>query len=332
MIARALRGGQRRSDPGTRRPHGRQEKRARAPNSAAVSEQEPQYTEITVLVHPDVVEGLVDVLLSLGAKGVVEERRLLAFHVTAYVPADDKNEERVRAIRSRLHALEAAGLRVGPGTIGVRTVGVEAWSEAWQDLFQVQRITPSLVLAPSWEEYQAQPGETVVVLDPGAAFGTGGHATTRLCLRALVEQIRPGDRVADVGCGSGILAITAALLGAEEVVATDSDSSALLVARQNARKNGVADLVRLIESDLVAASLGPFDLIVCNIIASEVTRLAENLRRLLAPGGRFIGSGFFITMVPMVEDALVRAGLSMLDTPSEEGWSACVAVKPGRKH
>ena len=130
-----------------------------------MTEQEPQYTEITVLVHPDVVEGLVDVLLSLGAKGVVEERRLLAFHVTAYVPADDKNEERVRAIRDRLHALEAAGLRVGPGTIGVRTVGVEAWSEAWQDLFQVQRITPSLVLAPSWEEYQAQPGETVVLAD-----------------------------------------------------------------------------------------------------------------------------------------------------------------------
>lgn len=245
-------------------------------------------------------------MLELGAKGVVEERRLLASRITAYLPVDDKMEERVKAVRERLRALETAGLRVGPGTIGLRTLGATTWSEAWQDQFQVQRITPSLVLAPSWENYQAQPGETVVVLDPGAAFGTGGHATTRLCLRALVEQIRPGDWVADVGCGSGILAVTAALLGADEVIACDNDIAALPVARQNACRNGVSDLVRVMESDLLPVSLGPFDVIVCNIVATEVTRLAEDLRRLLAPGGRFIGSGFLITMVPMVEDALVR--------------------------
>jgi len=293
----------------------------------------PKFTEITILVHPDVVEGLSDILLTLGARGVAEERRLLAVRISAYLPESENLEEQVKLVRARLSALEAQGLRIGPGTIGIRTLGAEAWSESWKDHFQVQQIAPSLVIAPSWENYQAKPGESVVVLDPGAAFGTGGHGTTRLCLRGLVEHIRPGDRVADVGCGSGILAVTGAILGASEVIATDNDPSALTVARQNARRNGVADVVKVTQGDLLPAEAGPFDLIVCNIVANEVIRLAGGLRSLLAPGGRFIGSGFLITSVPMVEDALVRAGLETLGALSEEGWAACVAVRPRlRRH
>lgn len=290
----------------------------------------PKYTEMTVLVHAEVVEGLTDILLTLGAKGVVEERRPLAVRITAYLPEDDKLKEHVGAVRARLTALEKAGLRIGPGTIGLRTLGAEAWSEAWKDHFQVQHIAPGLVLAPSWEKYEAKPGESVVVLDPGTAFGTGGHGTTRLCLRGLVERIRPGDRVADVGCGSGILAVTAALLGASQVVAADNDAAAVPVAKQNARRNGVGDVVQVIESDLIPESMGPFDLVVCNIVAEQVIRLAGRLNRLLAPGGRFIGSGFLAPTVPTVEDALVAAGLELVATPSEEGWAACIAMKPGR--
>jgi ribosomal protein L11 methyltransferase len=292
--------------------------------------EEPQYTEITLLVHSEAVEGLVDVLLASGAKGVVEEPQIPTVRLTAYVPEDGRLEQRVKAIHARLSALQAAGLRTGPGSIGLRTVGTEAWSEAWKDHFQVQRVAPSLVLAPSWEHYQPQPGETVVILDPGPAFGTGGHATTRLCLRALAEHIRPRDRVADVGCGSGILAVAAALLGASQVLATDDDPTALPVARQNAKRNHVAGVVRVMEADLLPGNAGPFDLIVCNIVSSEVVRLAERLPLLLAPGGRFIGSGFLSTTLPVVEDALTRAGLRLLTTPSEEGWAACVAVRPGR--
>ena len=287
-----------------------------------------QYTEISVLTHSEAAEGVCDVLMELGAKGVVEERKPLQVRITAYLIADDKLEEHVRTVRQRLSALEKEGLRIGPGTVGIRTVGAQAWSEAWKDHFEVQHIAPGLVIAPSWEQYQPQPGESVVVLDPGAAFGTGGHATTRLCLRALVEHIKPGDRVADVGCGSGILAITAALLGARQVVATDNDGSALPVARQNARRNGVGEELRTIEADLLPASLGSFDLILCNIVSTEVVRLAADLRSLLGPGGWFICSGFQAAMVPMVEDALVRAGLRPVTTLGEEGWAACVAMRP----
>jgi len=295
-----------------------------------VSPQEPELAEVTILTHPEAVEGLTDVLLSLGASGLVEERRPLNVHIIAYLPQDAEMETRVRAIRNRLSRLEKEGLRIGPGTVGVRTLGAEAWSEAWKDQFEVLRVTPSLVVVPTWESYEAAPGECVVLLEPGSAFGTGGHATTRLCLRGLVQHMRPGDRVADVGCGSGILAITAAMLGATQVLGTDNDRSALAVAQANARRNNVADHIRLLQDDLLPDPSSPFDLIVCNIVADEVIRLASRFPGILSKGGRFIGSGFTNASIPRVEDALLRRGLEMLETPGEEGWSACVAIRPGR--
>jgi len=293
-----------------------------------MTSQEPEYTEITVLTHAEAVEGLTDVLLHLGAQGVAEERRPLHTRVIAYLPKDEELDAHVRSIRERLTSLERQGLRIGPGTIGLRTLEAQAWSEAWKDLFQVFKVAPGLVIVPSWEEYEPEPGEVVVVLEPGAAFGTGGHATTRLCLRGLVQHLRPGDRVADVGCGSGILAITAAVLGAREVVATDNDRTALPVAQMNARRNSVTDVVRFVEADLLPSSSNPFDLIVCNIVAEEAVRLAQELPGLLARGGRVITSGFVVASIPRVEDALARAGLQMAETPSEEGWAACVARRP----
>jgi ribosomal protein L11 methyltransferase len=295
-----------------------------------VSQQEPKFTEITILTHSEGVEGLTDVLLSLGAKGVAEERRPLHVRVIAYLPQDESLDERVRAVRQRLSALERQGLRIGPGTIGLRTLEAQAWSEAWRDHFQIVRIAPGLSVVPSWEEYDAAEGECVVVLEPGAAFGTGGHATTRLCMRAVVEHMRPGDRVADVGCGSGIIAVTAALLGATEVVATDNDASALVAARANAKRNAVEEQIRFVEADLLPDRSDPFDVIVCNIVAEEVIRLAGRLPGLLSKGGRFIGSGFLTTALPRVEDALLRGGLKMLETPGEEGWAASIAARPTR--
>ena len=295
-----------------------------------MSAQEPQYTEITILTHPDAVEGISDALLELGAAGVAEERRPLHVRIIAYLPQDERLDEKVRAIRQRLTNLEREGLRIGAGTVGLRTLDAKAWSEAWKDHFQVLKVAPGLAIVPSWEQYEASEGESIVVLEPGAAFGTGGHATTRLCLRALVGYMRPGSRVADIGSGSGILAITAAVLGAREVVATDNDSASLPVARTNARRNGVSDLVRFVDADLLPEGSGQFDLILCNIVADEVIRLAERFPAALAKGGHCIASGFVSASLPRVEDALTRGGLRIVETPSEEGWAACVATRPAR--
>jgi len=290
---------------------------------------EPQYSEISILTHAEAVESLSELLLSLGAKGIAEERRPLQVRITAYLLADETAEQPVGAVRERLSALEKEGLRIGPGTISVRPVAAQSWGELWKEQFEIQHIAPGLVIAPSWEDYQPQGGECVVVLESGAAFGTGSHATTRLCLRGLVEYIRPGDRVADVGCGTGILAISAALLGAHEVVATDNDPAVVPVARQNIKRNAVTEQVQVIEADLLPSSCGEFDLVVCNIVAEQAIRLAGDLRAILSRGGRFICSGFQAGAVPMVEDALVRGGLRMVATTGEEGWAACVAIRPG---
>ena len=292
--------------------------------------EEPRYTEITILTHPEAAEGLADILLTLGSKGVAEERRPLNIRLIAYLPSDDQLEDRVREIRARLTALEREGLRIGPGTVGVRTLDQKTWSEAWKDHFQILKVTPGLVIVPTWEEYEPAEGEFVVVLEPGAAFGTGGHATTRLCLRGLVQHMRPGDRVADVGCGSGILAITAAALGAREVIAVENDRTALPVAQANARRNSVARQITFKEADLLSDTAGPFDLIVCNIVAEEVIRLSESFPAMLTKGGRCIVSGFVTASIPRVEDALNRHGLRTIETPSEEGWAACVAMRPER--
>jgi ribosomal protein L11 methyltransferase len=293
-----------------------------------VTAAQPKFTEVTILTHTDAIEGIIDVLLSAGAKGVVEERRPLNVQVTAYLPEGEGLDERVRAIRTRLSDLERQGLRVGPGTIGLRTLEARAWSEAWRDHFEILRITPALTVAPAWEEYEPAADETVIVLEPGAAFGTGGHPTTRLCLASLVRHLRPGDRMADVGCGSGILAVTAALLGASPIIATDNDRTALPVAMANADRNNVAGQIEFVEADLLPERLGAFDLITCNIVAEEVLRLTEGFPALLTRGGRFIASGFMTTALPRIEDALERAQLSVLETPGEEGWAACVAVRP----
>lgn len=290
--------------------------------------QQPQFAEVTVLTHPEALEGLSDVLLSLGAKGVADQPRDTSIQVTAYLPSTESLDHVVRAVQKRLAGLEQQGLRIGPATIGLRTLGAQVWAEAWKDHFQVLHIAPGLVVAPSWEKYQPAPGERVVVLDPGLAFGTGDHGTTRLCLQALHSHLRPGDRVADVGCGSGILGVAAAVLGAGEVLATDSDAAALPVAVANARRNQVADRIQFLEADLLPDPCPPFDVIVCNIVSQQVVRLAQRLPAVLSPGGRFIGSGFLIPAVPTVEEALLHAGLHMLETLDEEGWTACVAVRP----
>ncbi len=292
--------------------------------------QELKFTEITVLTHLEACEGLTDALLGAGAKGVVEERRPLHVRVTAYLPADEQLEDHVRKVRQRLAALERQGLRIGPGTLGLHTLEQKVWSEAWRDQFQILKVTPGLVIVPSWEKYEPDEGEVVVVLEPGAAFGTGGHPTTRLCLRGLVRHLQPGDRVIDVGCGSGILAIAAAVLGASHVLATDNDVTALPIAQANAKRNAVADRIRFLEADLLTGVSGSWDLVVCNIVAEEVIRLAEALPSLLSGGGRCIVSGFVGASIARVEDALSGAGLTMVETPGEEGWAACVAMRPHR--
>jgi ribosomal protein L11 methyltransferase len=228
--------------------------------------------------------------------------------VRVYLPCDVHLAERRAAARAAVAAL--------PFTVVLRehTVHEEDWANAWKQFFQVERIGGRLVVRPAWREYSAQPGDVVLQLDPGMAFGTGQHETTRMCLIAAQELVRPGMRVLDLGCGSGILGIAAALLGAGDVIAVDSEPFAVEAARANARCNGVEARLRVAEGSLDrrwpfgAPPAAAFDLVLANIHAAAVIALAPRLHAALRPGGTLVASGIIAERLDGVAAALAAAG------------------------
>mgnify|MGYP005823057051 CR=1 FL=1 len=240
-------------------------------------------------------------------------------------PFDEADQAVVRA------AVEALPLQ---GTLTSLTIGEAEpvdWAEEWKKFYRRQRIGERLVIVPSWEEYQPAEGEVVVLLDPGAAFGTGEHETTRLCLAALESRLTEGVRVLDVGAGSGILAIAARLLGASEVHAMDIDADTIRVAEENAATNGVADQI-----DFAAGSVGDdwpwtdrqpesYDIVLANISSTVVGRLAGHLAAAVRQGGLLIASGFILRDTDEVRGYLAAAGLTEVDYRTEGNWGCLVA-------
>jgi ribosomal protein L11 methyltransferase len=242
--------------------------------------------------------------------------------VRGYIPSD-ADSERIR--RSLRLAVQAAPLRTPPRWRRARTIREESWRDAWKKHFGVQRIGKALVVAPSWVEYSLKAGETVIRIDPGMAFGTGQHPTTAMCLRALEDRVRPGASLLDVGCGSGILSIAAAKLGATGVLALDVDPLAVKATIENAAANAVSHIITAQEGTLVGGA-GSFDLIAANISGLTIERLAPHFAASLNPGGALIASGFLEDAVAGLRAAF-EAQLLRVEEVVEEGvWRAIVAT------
>jgi ribosomal protein L11 methyltransferase len=256
----------------------------------------------------------------------------------AYLPgADAAGARRAETeVRTALGHLQAFGLR-HIGELQVRVVDEADWAAAWKEHFPVLRVGRTLVIRPTWRRHRAGPGDVVLALDPGMAFGTGLHPTTRLCLagieslheRGLVE----GAHVLDVGCGSGILAIAAARLGAAQVLGVDTDPVAVEATAANARRNRVARRVRARRGSLPAGE-GPFELVLANLIASLLVTLAAQLHAATRPGtgragsgGRLLASGIFVDREPEVRRALLAAGFHMVGRAAEGDWVALEAER-----
>ena len=192
------------------------------------------------------------------------------------------------------------------------------------------RVGRRIVIKPTWREHQSTGEDVVVTLDPGMAFGTGHHPTTRMCLEMLEEHVSPGMEVFDLGCGSGILSIAAARLGAARVVGLEIDSVAVNAARQNVHENGVGESVRVIEGTLPNPAVAPasFDLAVANISAKVVSELAGELVKAVRPGGTLIGSGILLERKQSVAEALGSAGAVVRHTKVDGDWIALVATAP----
>ena len=245
--------------------------------------------------------------------------------VRAYLPEDARLESSLLALAERIAALRHAGTALGAGTISHSFVADEDWAVTWKAYIHTEKIGERIVVRPTWEEYTPSADEIVIELDPGAAFGTGAHATTAMCLRWLEHLVSPGMRVYDVGCGSGILAVAAAKLGAGEVIAMDYDPVAVSVAEENIRQNNVHNVVAC-ESDLLSACEGaaPAELITANIIADVIIRLFAQLDRHLALGGTLLASGIIDDRIADVEHAAAQHGFTVLDMTCEKEWAAMI--------
>lgn len=244
--------------------------------------------------------------------------------VRAYVPArDDATAARaVREAEAALGHLQAFGLRP-IGELRTRLVDESDWADAWKAHFPVMRLGRHLVIRPTWRRHRAAPGDVVVALDPGMAFGTGLHPTTRLCLVAIEAAAGRGElegaRVLDVGCGSGILSIAAARLGARRVCALDTDPIAVEATVANARRNRLARRIRARQGSLPSDE-PPFAVVVANLIASVLVTLAGSLRDELRPGGLLVASGIFEDRETEVAAAFAAAGLEVVERAAEGEW------------
>lgn len=259
--------------------------------------------------------------------------------VRAYVSALDAGaaERAIAETEERLGHLQAFGLRP-IGALQVRAVHEEDWAHAWKKHFPVMRIGRRLVIRPTWRRHRAAPDDVVLALDPGMAFGTGLHPTTRLCLAGIerwADQGRiEGATAIDVGCGSGILAIAAGRFGAATVLGVDTDPIAVEATAENAKRNGLSSVISARRGSLPVTE-GPFDLVMANLIASLLVQLAAELAAAVRPGdgrpgsgGRLLASGIFIDREPEVRRAFAAAGLRIVGRDVETEWVALEAERP----
>jgi ribosomal protein L11 methyltransferase len=264
-------------------------------------------------------------LIALGGSAVVEQQG----SITTYLPPPGDPSALIAAARERLTAA------LPPGTdlrLSWEWQDNEDWAKEWKNGLRPRQITDRIVVKPTWTEWDRSSGEIVIDIDPQMAFGTGEHATTRGCLRLLDGTVRPGDRVLDVGSGSAILAIAAALLGAAEVVAVEYDPDANLNARDNLVQNGVERRVTILErmaDPKLIEELGTFDLITANILSGVIRPLLPAFREALngPDGGRLIVSGILQTERDEVVEAASAAGFVLdAEDREDEWWSARMTI------
>ena len=239
--------------------------------------------------------------------------------VHMYLAPDENPAEVLPLFRQRL---DDAGVEYTLNTEGVEQ---EDWQNAWKQYYHAMDIGQRLAIVPGWEEYDTD--RTVITMDPGMAFGTGTHETTSLCLETLDELVQGGERMLDIGTGSGILAIAALKLGAKEAEGVDIDPMCVRTAGENARRNDVAERLTVLVGDLSDKASGVYDIITANIVAAAILSLAPAVPALMAPGAKFIASGIIDERRDEVLDGLKAAGLRPVQVKEKRGWVCIICEK-----
>ncbi len=302
----------------------------------------PSWIEVSLSVDGEAGEAAAEVMQRYGYQGIAIEHEGIppdkldedelppptSFTLKAYLPKDERAEEAMARLEAALSYMNMAYPMPKPV---YKTVEEEDWAEAWKAHYHPVRLGKRLMIRPLWTQVNLQPGDVEIALDPGMAFGTGTHPTTQLCLEATELLLVPGAQVIDLGCGSGILSIAAAKLGAAHVLALDIDPVAVESAQKNAEQNGAADKITVQEGSLesLVASARRFDLMLCNILARIIIQMCDqHLGEVIRPGGVAVFSGIIDTQADDVEAALRKTGLEPYQRMQQGDWVAILARRP----
>jgi ribosomal protein L11 methyltransferase len=254
--------------------------------------------------------------------------------VTGYFPKNESLPEKCRILETRMAALkQMLELENGNGealtyAIAYHDLDEQDWAESWKQYFYTEKITDRIVINPSWREYTPAPGEIVLEIDPGMAFGTGTHPTTRMCIGLIEKYMHSGDTFLDVGTGSGILMLAAAKLGAKAMTGIDNDAVAVTVAKQNLEKNDIPPETYEVRAGNLASGIsGQFSIITANILSEVIMTLIDDIPPVLAKNGIFICSGIIQPKQDMILNKLMGRGFDILETLNMEEWVAIAATR-----
>lgn len=310
-----------------------------------------KWSEISIHTTNEAIEPISNILHEAGASGVVIEdpfdlikEREDQFGeiyqlnpddypeegviIKAYLPVNSFLGETVEGIKEAINNLILYNIDIGLNKVTISEVNEEEWATAWKKYYHPVKISDKFTIVPTWEEYEPQSDEELIIeLDPGMAFGTGTHPTTIMCIQALERFVKKGDVVIDVGTGSGVLSIAAALLKAKKVISLDLDDVAVTATRINIKLNKVQDVVTVSQNNLLDGVDQQADVIVANILAEVIVRFTDDAYERLKSGGFFITSGIIKQKRNEVEEALKSSGFIIEETLTMEDWVAIIAKK-----
>lgn len=306
------------------------------------------WLEIKVITKSEAIEPISGIFYSLDVKGVaiedpndilkrkqgaltwdfadinILEYKGEAAVVTGYFSVEDEMESIVEDIKRKIMDLKSFGIDVGEGKVLYSKVKEEDWANNWKKYYKPTKIGSNIVVKPIWEDYEKSNDEIIIELDPGMAFGTGTHETTRMCVEAMESYVKKDMTVFDIGTGSGILAIAASKVGAKSVVGVDLDPVAVDSARENIKFNNI-DNISILEGNLIDVVEGKADIVVANIIAEIICLLTEDIKKVLKEGGLFITSGIIHDRCDMVIDKLKEEDFEIIKINKDGEWNCIIA-------
>lgn len=309
------------------------------------------WLEVRIHTTNEAIEPIVNILTEVGTDGVVIEdssdlskERTSPFgeiyeldpkdfpkdgvYIKTYIPDTESRDQTIKLIEERINNLLQYDIDIGENCIIYNHVDEEEWSTAWKKYYKPVQVSERITIKPTWEEYKTTVADELIIeLDPGMAFGTGTHATTKLCLRQLEKKIQPKDHVLDVGCGSGVLSIAALKLGAGLVNAYDLDEVAIKSTLENAGLNNTKNKLTVDKNNLLETVNVQADIIVSNILAEVIVLFVEDAWTNLREGGLFLTSGIIERKKELVVEQLNLVGFTIIEENELDGWISITAQK-----